>query len=60
MTPELSQRLGQALGRHPVLPGERTLIIAASVDAETWDDLSAEIRALIQDIEARSPGTPTT
>ena len=30
MMPELSQRLGQALGRRPVMPHERTTVIASS------------------------------
>jgi hypothetical protein len=58
MTPELSQRLGQALGRHPVQPHERATVLSASVDALTWDDLPQWAQALVEDIESRPPGTP--
>lgn len=60
MTPELSQRLGQALGRHPVVPQERAAVTAAALKAETWEDLPTKIRALVEDIESRPPGMRQT
>lgn len=55
MTPELSRRLGQAVGTKPATPAERLAIQDASRTAETWRDLPANIRSLVVDIEAR-PG----
>lgn len=54
MTPELSRRLGLALGTHRVSPDERERVIAdIGHDARTWDDLSPTIRDLVEQIEDR-------
>lgn len=55
MTPDLSRRLGSALGRHIVTPAERKAILRAATRADRWDDLPADIRQLVEQIEQR-PG----
>lgn len=59
MTPELSRRLGQALGTHSVSPQERTAVVLGASGAETWPDLPEEVRALVTSIEQR-PASPST
>lgn len=54
MTPELSQRLGRALGTHSVTVAEREAVVAASRTASTWADLSSVIRSLVIEIENRT------
>lgn len=51
----LEIRLADALGAHDVHPEDRALIqqayVAAGADAATWDDLPADVQALIEEIE---------
>ena len=54
MNPELSRRIGRALGEHPVSPAERRALIEAAERAETWDSLPDTIKELVKEIEARS------
>jgi len=54
-TPELSRRLGEAVGTHAVDPDEQKLIFDAYNQAEDFDDLPSEIQQLVQDIEASPP-----
>ena len=53
MTPELSRRLGEAVGTKYVTLDERHLIQDAAASAEAWDDLPSDVRALVEAIEAR-------
>ena len=55
MTPELSRRVGTILGQHLADPAERARIAEALTQAEIWNDLPADIRALLEEIERR-PG----
>ncbi len=63
MTPDLSHRLGDALGQHTVTVDERETVSTATLTAETWDDLPGQVQALVVEIEDR-PGwldtLPTT
>lgn len=52
----LSQRLGRAVGTRVVDLEDRDLIFDASQQAETWDDLPAKIKRLVEEIEARPQG----
>lgn len=53
MSPELSRRLGDALGlRYTTLP-EQQSIREAAANSETWDDLPEDMRSLVEEIEAR-------
>lgn len=54
---ELSRRVGGILGAHVVLPDERESVVNAIEDeeVETWDDLPADVRDLLEEIETR-PG----
>lgn len=54
---ELSRRVGRILGAHVVLPDERESVVNAMDDeeVETWDDLPADVRELLTEIETR-PG----
>lgn len=56
--PDLSLRLGRALGRHDVQPSERATVVDAAREADLWDDLPADIQALIEEIESRPGGVP--
>jgi transposase len=59
MTPELSRRLGKALGQHVVTPDERSMVTSAAEQVDTWEQLPALVRALVEEIEARpGPGQP--
>jgi hypothetical protein len=53
MNPDLSRRLGRALGDHPVSMAERRAVIEAAERVETWDDLPDNIKGLVREIEAR-------
>lgn len=56
MTPELSRRLGRAVGRHLATIGERARIANATLvwpQVEVWADLPADIQALVEQIETR-------
>ena len=54
MDADLSHRLERALGGdHPVSMAERRAVIEAAKQAQTWDALPDDVRALIRDIEAR-------
>ena len=53
--PELSRRLGSALGQHTVSLAERQTIIDAAIRADAFKDLPAAVQALVKDIESR-PG----
>jgi hypothetical protein len=60
MGPDLSRRLGRALGTHVVSLLERDTV--TSVDADGWDDLPADVQTLVTEIEARPgplEGSPT-
>lgn len=59
MSPELSRRLGAALGTKYVAVADRRLIEDAAAQAEVWQDLSEPIRALVQDIESRGDPWPS-
>ena len=50
---DLSRRIGDALGAHVVTTDERSTVVAAMDQAQTWADLPPEVRALVQDIEQR-------
>jgi len=52
-SPELSRRLGLALGAHQVTWQERKIITDAMDQARTWGDLPAAVRQLVEQIEAR-------
>jgi hypothetical protein len=54
MGPDLSRRLGRALSDHPVSMAERRIVIEAAEQAESWDALPDNIKALVRDIEART------
>lgn len=54
MDPDLSHRLGDALGQHFVDPGERNQIVNAAVSANGWQDLPGDARSLVEDIESRA------
>ena len=56
MSPDLSRRLGAAVGTRVVSPDERSAIIAALPGVEEWPDLPAEIRQLVEEIESRPEG----
>jgi hypothetical protein len=53
---ELHYRLSDALGAHDVDPDTRTAIqeayVAAGMDNATWGDLSPEVQAMIERVEA--------
>jgi hypothetical protein len=51
--PDLSRRLGRAVGTKQVTADERRRIADAADHAEIWDDLPADVRALVIDIEGR-------
>lgn len=57
MNPDLSRRLGSALGTHVVTLDERDAIVAASEDptVRDWPDLSVDVQRLVTDIEERVP-----
>lgn len=57
MSPDLSRRLGNALGTRRVTFAERDAIIGASEadGVNVFDDLPDDIRALVVEIEARKP-----
>lgn len=56
---DLERRLTDALGAHDVHPEDRIRIQEAYVDAgmldASWDDLPADIRTLVEDIEQNYP-----
>lgn len=56
--PDLSLRLGRALGRHDVEPSERAAVVDAAAVAEFWEDLPPDIQALVEEIEQRPGGVP--
>lgn len=53
VSPDLSRRLGAALGRHVVTPAERSQVIAAAVTVEEWDQLPPPVQLLVVEIEGR-------
>lgn len=54
MSPELSRRLGRALGGGPPVPlRERLIIIAAAERVDTWEQLPADIQARVIRLEQR-------
>lgn len=59
MSPELSRRLGQILGRHWVTPNERSRVISAALGVDDWDELPDPVRGLLADIGQRG-ATPDT
>jgi hypothetical protein len=59
LTPELSRRIGSAVGTHSVTPAEQSTIVRGAADAETWEDLPAQVRQLVADVESR-PESPST
>ena len=52
---QLERRLSDALGTHDVHPEDRIKVqeayVAAGVDTATWDELPAEIRQLVEELE---------
>lgn len=58
MTPDLSRRLGRALGSRPVDPDDRRAVIDAAETANTWDDLPAPVRSIVRRLERRAGITP--
>jgi len=56
MTPELSRRLGEAVGTRIVSPQEQKIIRDAAALAQSWADLPADVQQLVVEIESR-PGT---
>lgn len=61
MTPQLSRRLARALDVGEASPQERTLVVDAAQGARTFDDLPADVRALVVRLETPPAGldTPT-
>ena len=55
MGPELSRRLAQVLGRHRPTLAERLAVIDAAERVETWEQLPAETKRLLAEVEARPP-----
>lgn len=55
MSPELSRRLGAAVGTRDVSVVERRLIVEAAEHAADWTDLPAGVQRLVESIEARPP-----
>lgn len=55
-TAELSRRVGRILGTHQVSPAERDMVNAAVEIAATWADLPADVRSLLEQIDARPGG----
>jgi hypothetical protein len=53
MSPELSRRLGAALGTKFVAPADQSRIREAARDANEWDDLPPDVRGKIEEIESR-------
>lgn len=53
ISPQLSRRLGDALGTKYATFEEQDAVRAAAENAVTWDDLPNAIQALILDIEQR-------
>lgn len=58
MTPELSRRLGRAVGQHVRTPAEYATILRAIEATEAggvrvWGDLPADVRELVEQIESR-------
>lgn len=53
MTPELSRRLGEAVGTKYVSLPDQEIIRDGIGNAETWADLPVNVRQLVEDIEAR-------
>lgn len=61
MTPDLSRRLGIAIGMRINTPAERAKVVTAARRAETWEDLPQDVRDLVVEIETRFPEfEPTT
>lgn len=56
MNPDLSRRIAAIVGARPVDPDDRDAIVDAAQVAESWEELPAEIRALLE----RLAGQPTT
>lgn len=57
MSPELSRRLGNALGGHVVTVDERNRVVAAAErpTVERWNDLPRDVQRLVVEIENRPP-----
>lgn len=55
MSPELSRRLGSALGGHVVTLAERNQVVGAAErrGVTDWADLPPDVQALVQEIEER-------
>lgn len=51
--PDLSHRIGDALGTHMVSVDERRTITAAMDKAQAWAELPADVQALVEQIEKR-------
>lgn len=56
MSPELSRRLGRALGLRPHSPAERAAVVAAAEKIQDWEQLPPKIRDLVTEIEQRATG----
>lgn len=60
MTPELSRRLGSALGGHVVTPDERGTVVEAAKNVDAWAELPETVRLLVEEIEIRPGPGPAT
>jgi hypothetical protein len=49
--PELSRRLGRALGSRPVDPTLRAQINEAAEKVETWEQLPPRVRQVVEELE---------
>jgi len=58
MTPQLSRRLGAVFTHAGVTTEERERIVTAARAAEEFGDLPADVRSLVEQIEARPLSFP--
>lgn len=58
MTPELSRRVGAAMGTKYVTLDEQQFIRDALRTAEVWGDLPSDVQRLVLNIEARPDPWP--
>ncbi len=56
MTPDLSRRIGAALGWHAVAPADRAMVISAvEAGADTFAELPEDVQRIIEALEATPP-----
>jgi hypothetical protein len=53
MRADLSRRIGAAIGLKPTTGEERSAILAAAREADTFDDLPSPVQALLVRVESR-------